>query len=470
MKSIRITCLVFFIILGAIGSGKAAIRLPAVYGSHMVIQQNAKMTFWGWAAPSEAIEISFSWNGKTEKVTATRDAKWSIQIQTPTAGGPYTISFKGSNTIVLEDIMVGEVWLCSGQSNMEWSSLNGNKQAIAEVPSATNPNIRFFNIPKTTASYPQDNCYAQWQRCSPEEMKSFSAVGYFFGKKLQKDLNVAIGLINSSWGGTAAEVWAPQEVIENDLEFKQALALSGVTPWWPVEPGKAYNAMIAPLTSFPIAGAIWYQGESNTSKAGSYSRLFTSMIRSWRKAWNMDFPFYFVQIAPFAYGTPYEGPLLRESQTKAQWLPKTGMVVISDLVDDVKDIHPQNKVDVANRLANWALAETYGKSVGAYRSPQYKSMNIETGRIRIQFDYAENGLMSKNGAITGFEIAGDDRVFYPATAIIEGSNVIVSSPQVKNPVAARFGFQNESMPNLFSKDGLPVDMFRTDGWPVGREK
>ena len=466
MKALRVPLFFLLILFGFLSNGIAAIRLPAIYASHMVIQQNAKMTFWGWAGPSETVEISFSWNGKTEKVVATRDAKWSLQITTPTAGGPYTISFKASNTIVLEDILVGEVWLCSGQSNMEWSSLNGNKQAIAELPNASNSNIRLFNIPKTTSVYPQDNCYAQWETCSPEAMKSFSAVGYFFGKKLQKDLSVPIGLINASWGGTAAEVWTPQEVIENDIEFKQAMSLSGVTPWWPVEPGKAYNAMIAPLTSFPIAGAIWYQGESNTAKAESYSRLFTSMIKSWRKAWDSEFPFYYVQIAPFTYGTPFEGPLLREAQTRAQWLPKTGMVVISDLVDNVQDIHPQNKLDVATRLANWALAETYGKSVGAYKSPQYRSMSTETGRIRIQFDFAPNGLISKNGAVTGFEIAGDDRIFYPATAIIEGTSVLVSALQVKSPVAVRFGFQNESMPNLFSKEGLPVDMFRTDGWRV----
>lgn len=466
MKNFRLLSLLLVVSVLQFISAKAAVRLPSIYSSHMVLQQNSKMTFWGWAAPSESIEIQFSWNGKTEKVTATRDAKWQIQINTPAAGGPFTISFKASNTIVLEDVMIGEVWLCSGQSNMEWSSLNGNKQAIEEVPQANNPNIRLFNVPKTTANYPQDDCYASWKTCTPEEMKSFSAVGYFFGKKLQKDLNVPIGLINASWGGTAAEVWTPAPVIEQSVEFKQALALSGATPWWPIDAGKAYNAMIAPLTQYTIAGALWYQGESNTSKAESYSRLFTDMIKSWRKAWDIDFPFYYVQIAPFTYGTPFEGALLREAQTKSMWLPKTGMVVISDLVDNIQDIHPQNKVDVATRLANWALAETYGKKSIIYRSPQYKAMRVEGTRIVVQFDFAPSGLISKNGAITGFEVAGDDRQFYPATAVIEGSNVILTCPQVKVPAAIRFGFSNTSMPNLFSKEGLPVDMFRTDGWPV----
>ncbi len=464
MKNFRLMAVFAFFAIASLSSLKAAVRLPAIYSSHMVLQQNAKMTFWGWSAPSETIEIQFSWNGKTEKVTATRDAKWEIEINTPAAGGPYTISFKASNTILLEDVMVGEVWVCSGQSNMEWSSLNGNKQAIAEVPQAMNPQIRLFNVPKTTAAYPQDDCYATWKSCTPEEMKSFSAVGYFFGKKLQKELNVPIGLINASWGGTAAEVWTPSPVVENSVEFSQALALSGATPWWPIDAGKAYNAMIAPLTKFAIAGAIWYQGESNTSKAGSYSRLFTSMIKSWRKAWGIDFPFYYVQIAPFAYGKPFEGALLREAQTQSLWLPKTGMVVISDLVDNIQDIHPQNKLDVANRLANWALADTYGKNGIAYRSPQYKSMRVEAGKTIIQFDYAPSGLMSKNGPIVGFEMAGDDRQFYPAAAFIEGSTVILSCPQVKTPASVRFGFSNISMPNLFSKEGLPVDLFRTDGW------
>ena len=360
--------------------------------------------------------------------------------------------------------MAGEVWLLSGQSNMEWSALNNNQQAIQEAPQANDPMIRLFHIPKTTANAPQEDCPATWKVCNPEDMKRFSALGYFFGKKLKDELQVPVGLINASWGGTAAEVWTPEEVVNGDLELKQAAQTLGLTPWWPANPGAAYNAMIAPLTPFHISGTLWYQGESNTGQSKYYTRLFTEMITAWRKNWKQDFPFYFVQIAPFAYGPPNVGPLLREAQTRATFLDRTGMVVISDLVDNVKDIHPQNKKDVADRLFRLAMAEHYGRKVGPYKSPEMDHFAIEGNKIRIHFKNADNGLEARKGELQEFLIAGEERKFVKALARIEGNTVVVSSPEIKNPVAVRFGFANESMPNLFSKDGLPVNLFRTDHW------
>lgn len=456
-------CLLFSIIF-LCASSNAQVRLPHLLTDNMVLQQQSEVHLWGWASPGEKVWITPSWSNQTDSVIATRDAKWQIKLKTPAAGGPHTITFKASNTIRLENVMTGEVWFLSGQSNMEWSAMNNNDQAIAEAPQANNPQIRLFHIPKNTAAYPQDDCPATWKVCNPEDMRRFSALGYFFGKKLHQELQVPIGLINASWGGTAAEVWTPREVVESDIELKEAAAGLSATPWWTNTPGAAYNAMVAPILLYRIAGALWYQGESNTGNAQLYTRLFTSMISSWRKAWNQEFPFYFVQIAPFAYGQPLVGAKLREAQSQSTFLPKTGMVVISDLVDNVKDIHPQNKKDVAERLARWALAETYLKSTPAYRSPSYDYMLAEPGKIRIFFRNAPNGLTTRNGNPTDFQVAGDDRKFYNATAKIEGSTVVVSAPEVKNPVAVRFGFSNESIPNLFSKEGLPVDLFRTDQW------
>ncbi len=461
----RMKCSALFLSLFLLSvAAFAQVRLPNVLSSNMVLQRNAEISLWGWSSPGEAVKITCSWNGKTETATADGNAKWSLKTRTPEAGGPYSITFQASNTIKLENVMIGEVWLLSGQSNMEWAAVNNNKQANDEAPNANNPNIRLFHIPKTTANSPQEDCAATWKVCNPEDMKRFSTIGYFFGKQLQQELNIPIGLINASWGGTPAEAWTPEVVINNDLQLLQAAKTINPTPWWPVEPAKAYNGMIAPLNAYRIAGALWYQGESNTGQPFSYTKLFTSMIRSWREARGYDFPFYYVQIAPFAYGSPLQGAYLREAQTNSQFLPGTGMVVVSDLVDNVKDIHPQLKKEVADRLAKLALADTYKKVTGPYLYPHYESMSVEGMKARIRFTNVPNGLISKNGATTEFEIAGEDRKFYKATAVIEGNTVVVSAPEVKAPAAVRFGFGNESMPNLFSKEGLPVNLFRTDSW------
>lgn len=443
---------------------KAEVRLPAILGSHMVLQQNSETKLWGWCSPGEAIKVTVAWDTTVYKTTGTGNAKWSITLKTPKAGGPYSIVINGSNKIVLEDVLIGEVWLCSGQSNMEWSGTQNLKQSLDEAPNATNESIRFFYITKSTAAYPQDKCEGSWKVCSPSEMKKFSAVGYFFGKNLQQELKVPVGLINSNWGGTPAEVWTPSDAVESNPTLKAAADKINPTPWWPTEPGALYNAMIYPITQHTIAGAIWYQGESNTETYASYQQLFTTMISEWRKAWKKDFPFYYVQIAPYAYDKNNIGALLREAQTNSISCPNTGMVVVSDLVADVKNIHPTNKIDVAGRLANYALAQTYASYKGAYKSPIFKSMRIDKNMVNISFDNADNGLMSKNGAPTEFYIAGEDKIFYPATAKIKGSSVLVWAKKVKLPVAVRFGFSNTAIPNLFSTEGLPVNLFRTDTW------
>jgi len=450
----------------------ADVRLPAVFSDNMVLQQQSAVTIWGWCSPAEKIYVTNSWSNTVDSTGGNGFAKWKLTVNTPAAGGPYTLTIKGSNTITLKNVMIGEVWVCSGQSNMQWSSLNGIQEIDAALPDAANANIRFFQIPQTTAEYPQDDCPATWTQCNARTLKSFSAVAYFFGKKLQADLNVPIGLINTSWGGTPAEVWTPGELVENDAELKAAAEKLTPVNWWPTVPGATYNAMIAPVTPFNIAGAIWYQGESNVGTSQTYDRLMRTMIGSWRKAWNKDIPFYYVQIAPFTYGAKHTGALLREAQTKTMEYPKTGMVVITDLVENVKDIHPRQKKKVGERLAGWALAETYSKAGGSYKSPVYKSFDISKNKMTVHFDHAEDGLVLKAGdkKATEFYIAGDDKVFVPADVKIEGNTVVVSNKQVKSPVAVRFSFSNTGMGNIFNKAGLPVNPFRTDNWEVDTGK
>ncbi|MFT4094497.1 MAG: sialate O-acetylesterase [Niabella sp.] len=445
----------------------AAIRLPNVIGSNMVLQQNSTTTLWGWGSPSEIVYITTSWDHKKDSVKTDGNAHWSIQLKTPGAGGPYTITLAGKNTITLENIMIGEVWVCSGQSNMERSSYEKLQQIIDEIPNSANNNIRLFQVAKVTSSYPQDNLDGSWKVCGPESLPGFSAVAYFFAKELQQKLNVPVGVINSSWGGTPAEVWTPAVLVHNDDALEKSAARQKVVPWWPITPGYTYNAMIYPFTQMSIAGAIWYQGEGNTAAPFTYSQLFATMIQGWRKAWHKEFPFYYVQIAPFTYGNYNVGNLIREQQAKSLSLPNTGMVVITDLVDNVKDIHPHNKKDVALRLAGYALAETYQQYTGVYKSPMLNHIEISGNKASLYFDNAPTGFKLSTGkTATEFYIAGDDKVFLPANIKIEKDKLIASNPKVKNPVAVRFSFSNDGIANIFSKEGLPVAPFRTDDWEV----
>ena len=449
---------------------KANIRLPNVINSNMVLQQQSTVKLWGWAGPNEKVYVTTSWNNKLDSVVTTRDANWMLTVQTPAAGGPYTITLKGENTIVLNNVLIGEVWVCSGQSNMEMNYNWGLPDVKAALANCANSNIRFFYIPKSTAKYPQDNCGGEWVNCDSNTLKSFSAVGYFFGKKLNADLNVPIGLINANWGGTPAETWTETGAINNDDELKTAAEKQQHYDWWPYEPGTAFNGMIAPISNYTIAGAIWYQGEGNTIAPDTYSKLLTTMIGTWRKAWNEEFPFYYVQIAPYSYGNKYLSSIIREQQTKAMAYPSVGMAVITDLVDNIKDIHPKNKHTVGDRLANWALAETYHKQGLLYKSPMYKSMEVQKEKAIISFDNAPTGLMAKDKVVSEIYIAGTDKIFYAATAKIANNKLIVTSPKVLQPVAVRFAFSNTAMANLFSKEGLPVNPFRTDDWELDRSK
>ena len=389
-------------------------------------------------------------------------------VQTPAAGGPYTVTIKaGSDEAVLKNVFVGEVWVCSGQSNMEYNSFyKGSTDIQPELKNAPNNNIHLFREPRYTAMYPQDDCKGEWTIADSNSLKLFSEAGYFFGKKLNSEMNVPIGLIQAAWGGTPAETWTPAPVVNTDEELKEAAHKQTPSNGWPYWPGYTYNAMIAPITNYKIAGALWYQGEGNTAAPNTYAKLLTSMIRSWRSAWNKNFPFYLVQIAPFTYGPNYSGSAIQEQQVKVLDLENTGLVVTTDLVPDTTDIHPPLKRAVGERLAALALAKTYNKAGKPYASPLYKSMSVEGGKAIITFNNAEDGLMVKGNAISQLYVAGNDKVFYPAEGKINGNKLAVWSDKVKQPVSVRFGFSNAAIGNLFAKSGLPVAPFRTDGWDL----
>ncbi len=443
---------------------KAQIKLPAVIGDNMVLQQKSEVSIWGWGDPGTKIKVSGSWSKDTATAMVSNQAEWLVKLKTPAAGGPFTVSITGNGEVKLKNVMIGEVWVCSGQSNMEWSADSKINNGDEEIRNATYPNIRFFHVSKMGSSTPQNNCFAKWEPCSPETMHSFSAIGYFFSRNLHQNLNIPIGIIEVAWGGTPAEVWVRKDLVDADPLLSSCSAKLTTYDWWPSKPGVTYNAMIAPISRYHIAGAIWYQGESNTGSPESYRKLFGTLIENWRHDFGNQFPFYFVQIAPFTYGSDSNAPLIREMQMQTMELPKTGMVVVSDLVEDVKNIHPQNKQDVGKRLANWALAEDYGVKGLIYKSPLYKSISIEKGKAKISFDNVPTGLKAGGKEITCFEIAGEDKVFKPAKVKIEGPAVIVTSKEVKKPVAVRFSYSNDAIGNLFSSEGLPVAPFRTDNW------
>lgn len=437
-----------------------AVSLPAVFSDNMVLQQNSELIIWGWGKPMEKISIGTPWNGNTLSTEVTNQGTWSVSVKTPEGSmTPYNLSIKGYNEIVLKNVLIGEVWLCSGQSNMEWSANMGINNAQDEVKQAKYPKIRFFSVIHRTANTPQIDLEGQWVECSPESMQNFSAVAYFFARRIHTYLKIPVGLVNSSWGGTPAECWMPAEAFEgNDLISTAAKKLEPV-PWGPTEIARIYNAMIEPLTPFKIAGALWYQGESNVSTAYAYKETMTALITSWRKKWGYEIPFYYCQIAPYKYGNPAEGAALRDAQRRTLSVPNTGMVVTSD-IGDTNDIHPRNKQDVGLRLARLALVKHYKiKSVLDEDGPYYLSHRVNANQMLVYFANAD-GLNCKGDKITHFELAGEDGIFYPAEAKINKDNIVdVQSEKVPRPTMVRYAWGNTATPNLFNGAGLPASCF-----------
>ena len=489
----------------------ANVMVPSIFSSGMVLQRNAPIPVWGKAAPGEKITVSF--NGQEIQSAAGEDSLWRVTLSATHEGGPYTMTIAGNDTVVLTNVLVGEVWICSGQSNMEFTMAK-SIDADKDIPEANHPNIRLFLIKKKVADTAQFTCEARWEDCTPTSAKNFSAVAYYFGRRLHEVLNVPIGLVQPTWGGTSAECWTSREVLESSSELvpildkwredlvrypeakkeydaklpqvmadweaaaTKARASGQAGPPRPQEPrgpgtrntpGGQFNAMIAPIIPFAMKGVIWYQGEANAARAFQYRTLFPVMITDWRHRWGQgDFPFYFVQLPNLKRGPePSKSGWaeLREAQLMTLSLPNAGMAVTID-VGDSTNLHPTNKKPVGLRLARIAEALLYGKSDEEYSGPIYKSMKIEGVNVRLQFDHVGGGLVAgENASLSGFTISGADKKFYSAEATIKGDEIIVSSSNVLSPVSIRYAWADNPHCNLYNKAGLPASPFRTDDWP-----
>lgn len=658
--------------VGTASRAVADVRLPSIVGDNMVLQQNSDVAVWGWASPGEKVVVRGAWGDSSKEVVADEHGKWRSSLRTPKAGGPFRVTVAGNNTLTLNNVMIGEVWVCSGQSNMEWR-LEHAEGGTEAVKAATHKNLRFFMVKNTVAARPMEDCVPEgggWRECVPESAAGFSAVGYFFARELQSVIDVPVGLISADWGGTPAEAWTsaralrqfpeftarldqmealsadpnerlqkaedaakgwwsaidthkdgagvgwagaafddsswktlklPQTLVADELDafdgvvyFRRTIdiptgfehgavleigpiddmddayvngvlvgathedgqwntarsyrvaesllspgrvtiaarmydhsGLAGINgkpeqmvlrsthpklpaqklaqkagdvkavsialagEWkYKVGPAKAamapiprmatvdaytptalYNGMVAPIIPYAIKGVIWYQGESNRNDPARYRTLFPAMIRNWREDWGRgEFSFYFAQIAPFTYGGDQgQTAEIREAQLMTLSLPNTGMAVTMD-VGNLKDIHPTKKLEVAERLALWALARDYGRTGVEWSGPLFKSATVKGGKIGVEFEHAESGLLVKGDRLTHVQIAGEDRRFMDAQVLIVGSTLVLSHPSILKPVAVRYGWCDACEPNLFNNAGLPASPFRSDDWPLGDAK
>lgn len=488
---------------------RAEVKPAPLFADHMVLQRGQVLPVWGWADPGETVTVKFA--GQTLGATADAQGDWRVNLNPVTGSDPLEMTISGKNEVVIKDILMGEVWLCSGQSNMAMR-VQSCRDFAQEKEAANFPKIRHYQIKNRVCPDPTRTLEGQWTVCSPETVGSYTAAGYFFARSLFRELDVPIGIVHSSWGGTPAEAWTSWQDLEEKENLKPILeryqkALEDypknkevwekkVAEWKEqVEKDKAagkpnnsrqprppmnethyqrpcglYNGMILSLVPFAIRGAIWYQGESNAGRGKQYEELLETMISNWRRIWGQgDFPFYIVQLANFQ--TEQKDPNersswaeLRESQTKVGYgYANCGLATIID-IGEAKDIHPKNKQDVGDRLAKAALALTYGKNV-VYSGPTYKAMTVEGNAVRLSFDHLGSGLMNKGDEVKGFVIAGEDKKFVWANAVIDGNTVVVSSPEVSEPKAVRYGWANNPPCTLYNQEGLPAVPFRTDDWP-----
>ncbi|MEM7231201.1 MAG: sialate O-acetylesterase [Planctomycetota bacterium] len=455
---ISLLCRVATVVVAASGfippEMRADVTLPKVISSRMVLQRERPVRIWGWADPGEKVTVEFA--GKTATGQADNQRNWKLELPALRADGKSRrMIVRGKNKIELDDILIGEVWVASGQSNME-KPIGPTPHQVAcqdwkeEIAAANYPQIRLLEVVPKEAAAPATDADCEWLPCSPKTIQlkrgrgsGYSACAYFFARKLHRELKVPIGVIAATVGGTRCE------------------------PWTPGAHGRLYNGMVAPVTPMTIRGAIWYQGESNVGDGMRYADRMKALIEGWRQAWSYELPFYFVQIAPFSGYRPGSLPQLWEAQASNLKLPKTGMAVTTDLVPAISDIHPVNKIDVGERLALWALAKDYKKDV-VHSGPLYKSMKIEGNKVRLSFAHVGSGLKSRDGKpLVEFEIAGADGKFGAARASIDGDTVVVQAEGIATPAQVRFGWSNVADPNLVNKEGLPASPFRTSGWKGG---
>lgn len=454
-------------ILVANSEVKADVKVNGLFSDHAVLQRRMPVPVWGSAGDGEKITVTI----RNQRVhTTAKDGKWMVRLKPMEAGGPYTMTITGDNAITLNDIMVGEVWVCSGQSNMIWW-LAITKNAAVDVPNAQDADLRLFQVPPVTLDAPSHDIASSWHTCTPDVAKDFSAVAYFFGRELRHSLNVPVGLISACGAATMIQAFMPHEVLEANVDFRKAFDLKFPADLQRLRPCGAYNGMIYPLQPYAMKGVIWYQGEANTHESQLYKSLFPSMVQEWRKGWGQgDFPFLFVQLSAFenqeqiAFPAESEWALMREAQKNSlSTIPNSAMAVSID-VGERHDIHPRNKEPVGHRLALAARGLVYGEKI-IYSGPVFKSMIIRDDRAVLSFDSVGEGLDARGGELHGFTIAGSDGRFVSARAAIQGDRLVVSSDEVPHPMAVRYGWANYPEVNLYNKDGLPASPFRTDKTP-----
>ena len=469
--------LFFCILFVFISNLNAQIELGPLFSDDMILQRNSQVSIWGSAKGNEKVSIISSWNNNEVFTKADNNGNWTADISTPDAGGPYEIKISSKKNILnLTNVLIGEVWVASGQSNMQMALYGGGREPVLRsidmIAQAKNPNIRLFTVKHNSSISPIKELKGKWLVSSPANVSAFSAVGYSFADYLNTVLDIPIGIINTSWGGTPAEAWTDKKTLDSNFE-KSQIRNNHKDKVVQHNPSGLFNAMINPLIPFKIRGAIWYQGEGNVSRANNYTKLMNKMIEGWRSNWGQgSFPFYFVQLAPFSYNgiNNTASAYLREAQLHTMLQTEnTGMAVTLDIGSE-KTIHPPEKILVGKRLAYWALVKDYNLGGISFSGPIYKSLNINGDKVIVNFDYAQNGITSYNKAIVGFEIAGEDKIFYPANAkVIRGygsnrSKLEVSSDSVKKPVAVRYGWKNYLKGNLYNTQGLPASSFRSDNW------
>jgi len=489
---------------------RADVRLASLFSEHAVLQQGVAVPVWGWADPGEEVKVSVAGHVRTTKAGA--DGTWRVSMEPLSAGGPFILAVEGKNMLTVQDVLVGEVWLGSGQSNMAMT-VNRCKDYEREQAAATLPQIRMFTVERVVGKVPQAQCKGAWVVCAPSTVGGFSATAYFFGRELHSKLGVPVGLINSSWGGTPIESWTSADALSAAEELKAVVdpwTARTATPWdeakemaaydvrlaaWkerakkakeegkvvprapkkPVDPrldshhpANLFNGMIAPLIPYAIKGAVWYQGESNANDltAELYGALLEAKILDWRRRWGSDFPYAWVQLPNFR-ASDRNWPLVREGMLKALKVPNTGMAVTIDIGESA-DIHPKNKQEVGYRLALWALGKVYGQKVASVCGPLPAGQTFKGGEVICAFSHADGGLVAKGGELKGFVVAGADQVWKPASAKIVGDKVVVSSAEVAAPVAVRYAWAADPACNLFNGAGLPASPFRSDTFELSK--
>jgi sialate O-acetylesterase len=496
----RIVTLIAVTLWSSFGAS-AEVRLPNILSSHMVLQRDRPMHFWGWADPDENVTLTL--DGQSAQSTADKLGKWSLYLPAHAAGGPFTMDVKGSNDLKIEDVMIGDVWFASGQSNMEMplKGFPGNatiQNSAEEIQNADQPKLRLLLIQRKTSNFPLSDYQDTWTTCTPETAADFSAVAYFFGRAISEKENVTVGLIDSTWGGTPAEAWTSFQGLTSDASLMPVFSAWGTMmdaqvdmelaqaadkradeaaekahapkpkhAWHPEPaswgPAALYNGMVAPAIGYGIKGAIWYQGESNTGaeRAPIYDKVFGAMITDWRRHWQEgNFPFLFVQIANFQASPADLWPTVRDAQRRTLSLANTGMAVTID-IGNPTNIHPADKQSVGQRLALAARSIAYGEKV-EFSGPLFRQAGVDGHDVRVWFDHAEGLTAKEGGTPEGFEIAGADRKYQPAAARLDGDSVVVSSPQVLEPKYVRYGWKDVPTVNLFNSAGLPASPFSSE--------